>query len=286
MRRGAGRAGGSSGLQPCVPLPGARDAGARGGRRAPRPHRGRRSLRSSRCRRRLVARGPARGGGGGGGRLRRSWRLGKGRALRQDCGGARPATSPPRHQICGSGARLPPPPVDPRAANVKTSGRARGARCGLAGARARGGICRELRGVLAASWLEEVGESNPEQASSPARSIMSWACLRPTVLGQKSREEGIALRARGSEAESQKPRLLLPSVCKRGLGAWSLRGALRPLAARLLGAPSISHLAETAFLQPDSRLGAFLGGCKPWFLLGKIYREMYNLQKTNNFFFF
>lgn len=106
---------------------------------------------------------------------------------------------------------------------------------------------------------------------------MSWAFLRPTVLGQKSWEEGIALRARGSEAESQKPRLLLPSVCICGLGAWSLEpgawslgDALRPLAAHLLGARSISHLAETAFLQPDSRLGAFLGVCKLWFILGKI----------------
>lgn len=138
--------------------------------------------------------------------------------------------------------------------------------------------------MLAASWLEEVGESIAEQASSPARPIVSWACLRPTVLGQKSREEGIALRARGSEAESQKPRLLLSSVCKSGLGAWSLGDALRSLAARLLGARSISHLAETAFLQPDSRLGAILGGCKLWFILGKIYRQMYNLQKKKKFF--
>ena len=52
-----------------------------------------------------------------------------------------------------------------------------------------------------------------------------------------------------------------------------IKPALRPLAARLVGAWSISHLAETAFLQPDSWLGAFLGGCKLWFILGKILEK-------------
>lgn len=118
----------------------------------------------------------------------------------------------------------------------------------------RPGAGRDLRGtwrVLAASRLEEVGDSFPEQASSSARPIVRWACPRgPTVLGRGAGGGAgrVAIGARGSEAESPEA---LAFACKRlqtRAGNRELRGALHPLAARPLGALSFCSLGETAFL--------------------------------------
>lgn len=167
---------------------------------------------------------------------------GRGHALRQDCGGARPASSPPGHRSRGSRAHRPPPggagrtpgPPDPGAActfcgeDLRTRPRAR--------TRARGGICGELgewplpgRGSLAIP-----APGRPPALPSRSRVGLERKGLPRPAFSANGLTESRAGELPGREGEI--PRSPQASASD-GFPTWSLGGAVRTPSAHTPGEP-------------------------------------------------